>query len=460
MKKFLTKILIACTIAAVVPVSMAVTPLVAYEARAEQDVSMFSGDSFTIEVPNTTDSATYEVSPSVEMEELKNETVEDGDGFLTTIVLAVETPGQYTIDVHDGNGALIETCNLFVADEEDIADGQGDGGNTEGEEIYRVIKMDPVGGSILMAGAEEYGNAPAGAGMRITYEADDGWEFRRWVIRDLNGVDVTDKMGINDNGEFLMPEYSITVTAVFEYTIVDSVEIVDATTDFEVGDKFVFTGKVVDETDPRYFILAEIWTTYDDSKGLTSSEKINKNLEERNFEMIDTVEKDEAYLYSVIIMANDGYTFSDDVTLTMGDLELNPDEQGNAFGVEGDQVLSFSGIFTLGEPVIDDGSEEIQTEVEDEEAEEAGKYKFSYKTIYENKKVPYTTYEYVTVMKPSQPSMRMVRRYVSSGGTLMKTRAAATGDASNTAVWIALAIAGASGLVSGIAVAKRRKRGR
>ena len=94
MKKFLTKILIACTIAAVVPVSMAVTPLVAYEARAEQDVSMFSGDSFTIDVPNTTDSATYEVSPSVEMEELKNETVEDGDGFLTTIVLAVETPGQ------------------------------------------------------------------------------------------------------------------------------------------------------------------------------------------------------------------------------------------------------------------------------------------------------------------------------------------------------------------------------
>ena len=460
MKKFLTKILIACTIAAVVPVSMAVTPLVAYEARAEQDVSMFSGDSFTIEVPNTTDSATYEVSPSVEMEELKNETVEDGDGFLTTIVLAVETPGQYTIDVHDGNGALIETCNLFVADEEDIADGQGDGGNTEGEEIYRVIKMDPVGGSILMAGAGEYGNAPAGADIQISYDADDGWEFRRWVIRDLNGVDVTDKMGINDNGEFLMPEYSITVTAVFEYTIVDSVEIVDATTDFEVGDKFVFTGKVVDETDPRYFILAEIWTTYDDSKGLTSSEKINKNLEERNFEMIDTVEKDEAYLYSVIIMANDGYTFSDDVTLTMGDLELTPDEQGNAFGVEGDQVLSFSGIFTLGEPVIDDGSEEIQTEVEDEEAEEAGKYKFSYKTIYENKKVPYTTYEYVTVMKPSQPSMRMVRRYVSAGGTLMKTRAAATGDASNTAVWIALAIAGASGLVSGIAVAKRRKRGR
>ena len=199
MKKFLTKILIACTIAAVVPVSMAVTPLVAYEARAEQDVSMFSGDSFTIEVPNTTDSATYEVSPSVEMEELKNETVEDGDGFLTTIVLAVETPGQYTIDVHDGNGALIETCNLFVADEEDIADGQGDGGNTEGEEIYRVIKMDPVGGSILMAGAGEYGNAPAGADIQISYDADDGWEFRRWVIRDLNGVDVTDKMGINDS---------------------------------------------------------------------------------------------------------------------------------------------------------------------------------------------------------------------------------------------------------------------
>ena len=458
MKKFLTKILIACTIAAVVPVSMAVTPLVAYEARAEQNVSRFSGDSFTIEVPNTTDSATYKVSPSVEVEELKNETVEDGDGFLTTIVLAVETPGQYTIDVHDGNGALIESCNLFVADEEDIADGQEDGGDTEGEEIYRVIKMDPVGGSIQMAGAGEFGNAPAGAGMRITYEADDGWEFRRWVIRDLNGVDVTDKMGINDKGEFLMPDYSITITAVFEYTKIESVEIVGATTDFEVGDKFVFTGKVVDETDPRYFILAEIWTTYDDSKGLTSSEKINKNLEERYFELIDTVEKDEAYLYSVIIMANDGYIFSDDVTLTMGDLELTPDELGNAFGVEGDQVLSFSGIITLGEPVIDDGSDEIQTVVE---GVEPGKItKDSTKIIYKKKEVPYTTYEYVTVMKPSQPSMRMVRRYVSAGGTLMKTRAAATGDASNTAVWIALAIAGASGLVSGIAVAKRRKRGR
>ncbi len=459
MKKFLTKILIACTIAAVVPVSMAVTPLVAYEARAEQDISMFSGDSFTIEVPNTTDSATYEVSPSVEVEELKNETVEDGDGFLTTIVLAVETPGQYTIDVHDGNGVLIETCNLFVSDGEDIADGQGDGGDTEGEEIYRVIKMDPVGGSIQIAGAGELGNAPAGADIQISYDADDGWEFRRWVIRDLNGVDVTDKMGINDNGDFLMPDYSITVTAVFEYNIIDSVEIVDATTDFEIGDKFVFTGKDVDETDPRYFILAEIWTTYDDSKGLTSSEKINKNLEERHFELIDTVEKDEAYLYSVIIMANDGYIFSDDVTLTMGDLELTPDEQGNAFGVEGDQVLSFSGIFTLGEPVIDDGSEEIQTEVEYEE-KAGNNTNLSNKTIYENREVPYTTYEYVTVMKPSQPSMRMVRRYVGAGGALMKTRAAAAGDASNTAVWIALAIAGASGLVSGIAVAKRRKRGR
>ena len=458
MKKFLTKILIACTIAAVVPVSMAVTPLVAYEARAEQNVSRFSGDSFTIEVPNTTDSATYEVSPSVEVEELKNETVEDGDGFLTTIVLAVETPGQYTIDVHDGNGALIETCNLFVADEEDIADGQGDGGDTEGEELYRVIKMDPVGGSIQIAGAGEFGNAPAGAGIQISYDADDGWEFRRWVIRDLNGVDVTDKMGINDKGEFLMPDYSITITAVFEYTMIESVEIVDATTDFEVGDKFVFTGKVVDETDPRYFILAEIWTTYDDSKGLTSSEKINKNLEERNFEMIDMVEKDEAYLYSVIIMANDGYTFSDDVTLTMGDLELTPDELGNAFGVEGDQVLSFSGIITLGDPEAI--HTEVHTEVTGQKPGEVESENYSPATVYTEEEVPYTTYEYVTVMKPSQPYMRMVRRYVSAGGTLMKTRAAATGDASNTAVWIALAIAGASGLVSGIAVAKRRKRGR
>ena len=255
-----------------------------------------------------------------------------------------------------------------------------------------------------------------------------------------------------------MPGYNVYVTAEFGYTRIDSIEMVDATTEFEVGDKFVFTGKVADPTDSRYFILAEAWTDVNNLKGVFNSETLNKLRQDEGYEIISEVEDGEQYNYSVIFMANDGYTFADDIVLKYNDMEIYPDDPDEFPGLyekygEG-KILSFSGFVSFGEHIRESGEDPDVIYYEDVET-----YTDTV-TTYKDKNVEYTTYEYVPVSRPGG-SVRYADTIPGSTRYVTYTtysKVPATGDRNLTWAWVAIAIAGASGVVSGIAVAKRRKR--
>lgn len=433
-----------------VPVAVTFTPPVAYEVKADTAVDTTVGEAFDISVGNPTDSASYEIIPRVDYTEFRNATEVDGDTYITDIMLSIDDTGDYTIEIKNGSGDVIERVNVHVAE----ADGPGDEGQEgdvpveDADKRVELIILDPVGGII----GTDYGPnnvlVPVGDTVQLNPVPDQGWSFKGWSFRNKSGEDITDQIDIDEFGIFAMPDYSISVTAEFSYTTIDTVEVVDATTAFNVGDKIVFTGNLADRTDPRYFILAEVWESSDGS-GITNSEKINENLEGKGFKIDDEVHDNARYSYSLIFMTNDGYTFSEDVKLLFNGQEIEPDEGGNAFGEGGEGVLSFSDILSFGEAPEEDMNKHHKEDVEDTTGDE-GETVEKTVTTYDYKTVSYTTNEYVTVVRPATTT-RKVYRYVT-------TKAPATGDVNHTAVWIALGIAGASGLISGIAVAKRRKR--
>ncbi len=455
-----------------VPVAVAFTPPVAYEVKADTAVDTTIGEAFDISVGNPTDSASYEIIPRVDCTEFRNATEVDGDTYRTDIMLSIDDTGDYTIVIKNGSGDVIERVNVHVAkadgpgdegqegDDQNADDTSGEGDETgeddvpvegadiEEEKRVELIILDPVGGIIGTTYGPNNVLVPVGDTVQLNPVPDQGWSFKGWSFRNKSGEDITDQIDIDEFGIFAMPDYSISVTAEFSYTTIDTVEVVDATTAFNVGDKIVFTGNLADRTDPRYFILAEVWESSDGS-GITNSEKINENLEGKGFKIDDEVHDNARYSYSLIFMTNDGYTFSEDVKLLFNGQEIEPDEGGNAFGEGGEGVLSFSDILSFGEAPEEDMNKHHKEDVEDTTGDE-GKTVEKTVTTYDYETVSYTTYEYVTVVRPATTT-RKVYRYVT-------TKAPATGDVNHTAVWIALGIAGASGLISGIAVAKRRKR--
>ena len=225
------------------------------------------------------------------------------------------------------------------------------------------------------------------------------------------------------------------VSAEFEYYLIHEVELLDVTEVLEPGKPVKFTGHVKDNTDHRFFLLAEIWINEYDTKGITNSDDINKTIRDKGISLLETVDAGDKYNYSVMFMTTEGYEFADDIKLIYKGKEYKPTKD---IEIEGKETVAFNGFLSFGEQKNPKEKQKKTNTVTREET------KTEYVTQYVYKTYTYTTYKYIT-------------RTVPAGGTKRVT-AAFSGDTNNVGIWIALAIAAGGGVVSGILVGRKRKK--
>lgn len=479
-RKLMAGVLFAGSALCVGP-AVAFAPVAESIAFAESDaVTVAEGDSFDISVPVTTDDCNARLEGTdEELIVLAQSVGSDESGDMTFSMTAViNTQGQYTLVIEDAEGNPVRSVSVNVtpADNggEDSTDngqdmGEGDGsqntpdysgdtadaggntGNNEGssggernEGVELVAFLQATGGEIT--GTTPSGEFKAGETMTLKAVPDKGNVWRSWSVRSYDtGMDITDELNITEEGAFVIPDYPIRIGATFEYYLVHEIELLDVTEKPEVGKTFtydekgkpsVFTGHVVDNTDTRFFLLAEIWTNEYDTKGVTSSKDINTTMEKNGTGIISSFDPGDKYNYSVKFMTTEGYEFAEDVKLKYNGKEYSPEKSVSGSG--GTEV-TFSGFLSFGTQTNPRETKTTTKTVTRQETKKETVTQYVYNTY------TYTTYQYVT-------------RLASPQGTVTKTRAAATGDTNNTAVWIALAIAAGGGVVSGILVGRRRKR--
>ena len=490
LKKIAAGFMFAGTAAFLSPV-IAFAPAAQSVVFAEDDaIQTVEGEAFEIsaEIPSAVHNVRF-VEEDADFQILSDDanTSEDGASYTAYIMVVINNPGTYTLLIEDESGAAAKSVSVNVAPAEtDTADGSGateEASNTEqgtegsgetgsegadavsdgGEAANQTeengsVQNEPEYIAFLpisngkISGTTESGEFKPGERITLTLEPNKGYVLSSWRIMSLDGRNVTNDLNI-ENNSFILPDYPIRISAELNYNLVHEIELLDVTetlkpgaiTFDENGKATIFTGHVKDNTDSRFFLLAEIWINEYDTKGITSYKSTNDYLvKEKGVTLLETVDAGDKYNYTVMFMTTEGYEFADDVKLLYNGKEYKP---ADVEGVDGKTTVAFAGFLSSGEQTNPRETKKTTKTVTREETRKETV------TQYVTNTYTYTTYQYVTRVIPAQS--------VAAAGTVRKSvAAAATGDTNNTAVWIALAIAAGGGVVSGILVGRRRKRNR
>jgi len=487
LKKLAAGFMFAGTAAFLSPV-IAFAPAAQSVVFAEDDaIQTVAGEAFEIsaEIPSAVHNVRLE---DADFQILSDDayTSEEGASYTAYIMVVINNPGTYTLVIEDESGAAAKSVSVNVTPAEtDPADdsatteeAQNTGHGTEGSgetgsegadavsdggeaanqtEENGSVQNEPEYIAFLpisngkISGTTESGEFKPGEKITLTLEPNKGYVLSSWRIMTLDGRNVTKDLNI-ENNSFILPDYPIRISAELNYNLVHEIELLDVTetlkpgaiTFNENGKATIFTGHVKDNTDSRFFLLAEIWINEYDTKGITSYKSTNDVLKADGVTILDTIDAGDKYNYSVMFMTTEGYEFADDVKLLYNGKEYEPAEVKN---VDGKMTVAFSGFLSSGEQTNPRETKKTTKTVTREETRKETV------TQYVTNTYTYTTYQYVTRVVPAQS--------VAAAGTVRKSvAAAATGDTNNTAVWIALAIAAGGGVVSGILVGRRRKRNR
>ena len=472
LKKLAAGFMFAGTAAFLSPV-IAFAPAAQSVVFAEDDaIQTVEGEAFEIsaEIPSAVHNVRF-VEEDADFQILSDDayTSEDGASYTAYFMVVINNPGTYTLIIEDESGAAAKSVSVNVAPAE--TDPADDGGTTEeaqnteqgtegsanqteesgsAQNEPEYIAFLPISNGKI-SGSTESGEFKPGERITLTLEPNKGYVLSSWRVMSLDGRNVTNDLNI-ENNSFILPDYPIRISAELNYNLVHEIELLDVTETLKPGaltfdDKgkpTIFTGHVKDNTDSRFFLLAEVWVNEYDTKGIASYKSTNDALKANGVTVLDTIDAGDKYNYTVMFMTTEGYEFAEDVKLLYNGKEYKPADVEN---VDGKMTVAFAGFLSSGEQTNPRETKKTTKTVTREETRKETV------TQYVTNTYTYTTYQYVTRVVPAQS--------VAAAGTVRKSvAAAATGDTNNTAVWIALAIAAGGGVVSGILVGRRRKRNR
>ena len=443
---------------------------VSYESRIIEE-----GDSFEVSANLVTYGYSYHFEDIVSYESLSetiSPTDDVGSSATLDMTIRVDTPGSHKLIIENEKGEIAKEVDILVtpvssASDEDAEDQDtvAESGDTEDsgedtgeaqdetdtptddtpqEEPELVVFLPITNGKL--SGTTKSGAFTPGETLSLKAECDKGYVLRRWVVRTLDGRDITDDLNLTDDATFTIPDYPIRIAAELEYNLIHEIELLDVTETLEVGKPITFSGHVADNTDTRFFLLAEIWMNELDTKGVTNSDDINKELAKSGNEILSVVEAGEKYNYAVMFMTTEGYEFADDVKLIYKGKEYSPTTED--LGIEGNETVAFTGFLSFGEQTNKPATTTTTKTVTSTETKRETVTQYVYNTY------TYTTYQYVTRVVnagAAGTATQTVRR---------QTLAPATGDKNTAGIWIAMAIAAGGGIVSGILVGRKRKRNR
>lgn len=498
LKKLAAGVVFAGTAFCVAPV-IAVSPVAESVVFAdEESITVEEGDAFEINTHLTTTGYNVHLADESADFSILSEEVFDGEAegdYSLYVLCVIDTPGEHELIVEDENGEIVKNVSVNVtplqvdgdpegtgdessdddtgeqndpggeesADNTENADGDdtGEQGENETQEnngtendqkpVSDETNVELVGfipnpdGEI--SGTTESGGFNPGEVIKLKAVPEKGYIFRSWIVRNMEGRVVTADMNISEDGTFTLPDYPIRIAAEFEYILIHEIELLDVTEKLETGKPVAFTGRVKDNTDPRFFLLAEIWINEYDTKGITSNNATNEKLQkDEGLTLLEEVASGDKYNYSVMFMTTEGYEFADDVKLIYNGNEYTPTNDLEDLDGIGKETVVFNGFLSFGEQTNPKETKTTTKTVTRQETKTETVTQYVYKTY------TYTTYQYVTRLVSTPITKR------TANGTTMRTVATATGDTNYTAVWIALAIAAGGGVVSGILVGRRRKR--
>lgn len=472
LKKLAAGFMFAGTAAFLSPV-IAFAPAAQSVVFAEDDaIQTVEGEAFEIsaEIPSAVHNVRF-VEEDADFQILSDDayTSEDGASYTAYFMVVINNPGTYTLIIEDESGAAAKSVSVNVTPAE--TDPADDGGTTEeaqnteqgtegsanqteesgsAQNEPEYIAFLPISNGKI-SGTTESGEFKPGERITLTLEPNKGYVLSSWRVMSLDGRNVTKDLNI-ENNSFVLPDYPIRISAELNYNLVHEIELLDVTETLKPGaltfdDKgkpTIFTGHVKDNTDSRFFLLAEVWVNEYDTKGIASYKSTNDALKANGVTVLDAIDAGDKYNYTVMFMTTEGYEFAEDVKLLYNGKEYKPADVEN---VDGKMTVAFAGFLSSGEQTNPRETKKTTKTVTREETRKETV------TQYVTNTYTYTTYQYVTRVVPAQS--------VAAAGTVRKSvAAAATGDTNNTAVWIALAIAAGGGVVSGILVGRRRKRNR
>lgn len=472
LKKLAAGFMFAGTAAFLSPV-IAFAPAAQSVVFAEDDaIQTVEGEAFEIsaEIPSAVHNVRF-VEEDADFQILSDDayTSEDGASYTAYFMVVINNPGTYTLIIEDESGAAAKSVSVNVTPAE--TDPADDGGTTEeaqnteqgtegsanqteesgsAQNEPEYIAFLPISNGKI-SGTTESGEFKPGERITLTLEPNKGYVLSSWRVMSLDGRNVTNDLNI-ENNSFILPDYPIRISAELNYNLVHEIELLDVTETLKPGaltfdDKgkpTIFTGHVKDNTDSRFFLLAEVWVNEYDTKGIASYKSTNDALKANGVTVLDAIDAGDKYNYTVMFMTTEGYEFAEDVKLLYNGKEYKPADVEN---VDGKMTVAFAGFLSSGEQTNPRETKKTTKTVTREETRKETV------TQYVTNTYTYTTYQYVTRVVPAQS--------VAAAGTVRKSvAAAATGDTNNTAVWIALAIAAGGGVVSGILVGRRRKRNR
>ena len=472
LKKLAAGFMFAGTAAFLSPV-IAFAPAAQSVVFAEDDaIQTVEGEAFEIsaEIPSAVHNVRF-VEEDADFQILSDDayTSEDGASYTAYIMVVINNPGTYTLIIEDESGAAAKSVSVNVTPAE--TDPADDGGTTEeaqnteqgtegsanqteesgsAQNEPEYIAFLPISNGKI-SGTTESGEFKPGERITLTLEPNKGYVLSSWRVMSLDGRNVTKDLNL-ENNSFVLPDYPIRISAELNYNLVHEIELLDVTETLKPGaltfdDKgkpTIFTGHVKDNTDSRFFLLAEVWVNEYDTKGIASYKSTNDALKANGVTVLDAIDAGDKYNYTVMFMTTEGYEFAEDVKLLYNGKEYKPADVEN---VDGKMTVAFAGFLSSGEQTNPRETKKTTKTVTREETRKETV------TQYVTNTYTYTTYQYVTRVVPAQS--------VAAAGTVRKSvAAAATGDTNNTAVWIALAIAAGGGVVSGILVGRRRKRNR
>ncbi len=472
LKKLAAGFMFAGTAAFLSPV-IAFAPAAQSVVFAEDDaIQTVEGEAFEIsaEIPSAVHNVRF-VEEDADFQILSDDayTSEDGASYTAYFMVVINNPGTYTLIIEDESGAAAKSVSVNVTPAEtDPADDsatteeaqnteQGTEGSANQTEESGSAQNEPEYIAFLpisngkISGTTESGEFKPGERITLTLEPNKGYVLSSWRVMSLDGRNVTNDLNI-ENNSFILPDYPIRISAELNYNLVHEIELLDVTETLKPGaltfdDKgkpTIFTGHVKDNTDSRFFLLAEVWVNEYDTKGIASYKSTNDALKANGVTVLDAIDAGDKYNYTVMFMTTEGYEFAEDVKLLYNGKEYKPADVEN---VDGKMTVAFAGFLSSGEQTNPRETKKTTKTVTREETRKETV------TQYVTNTYTYTTYQYVTRVVPAQS--------VAAAGTVRKSvAAAATGDTNNTAVWIALAIAAGGGVVSGILVGRRRKRNR
>ena len=472
LKKIAAGFMFAGTAAFLSPV-IAFAPAAQSVVFAEDDaIQTVEGEAFEIsaEIPSAVHNVRF-VEEDADFQILSDDayTSEDGASYTAYFMVVINNPGTYTLIIEDESGAAAKSVSVNVTPAEtDPADDsatteeaqnteQGTEGSANQTEESGSAQNEPEYIAFLpisngkISGTTESGEFKPGERITLTLEPNKGYVLSSWRVMSLDGRNVTKDLNI-ENNSFVLPDYPIRISAELNYNLVHEIELLDVTETLKPGaltfdDKgkpTIFTGHVKDNTDSRFFLLAEVWVNEYDTKGIASYKSTNDALKANGVTVLDAIDAGDKYNYTVMFMTTEGYEFAEDVKLLYNGKEYKPADVEN---VDGKMTVAFAGFLSSGEQTNPRETKKTTKTVTREETRKETV------TQYVTNTYTYTTYQYVTRVVPAQS--------VAAAGTVRKSvAAAATGDTNNTAVWIALAIAAGGGVVSGILVGRRRKRNR